>query len=81
MKGGLAIGHATIPRNRSAIRQRVKRGAKQALKAVIPRRHHAAIRTAVLRALYRGDTRYCPCCNSSVRAFGSSTQPKALARH
>ena len=44
---------------------------KEAMKAVIPRHYHFALRSAGFRLLHAGDKRYCPCCRSRVRGFKS----------
>ncbi|MEX2643535.1 MAG: class I SAM-dependent methyltransferase, partial [Acetobacterales bacterium] len=45
--------------------------ARQVAKAIVPRRHRFAVRSAALRIFHHGDQRFCGCCGSWVKRFGS----------
>ena len=56
-------------------------GTKQVVKAVIPARHHDAVRVAGYRVLHFGTRRFCPCCGSHLRRFlPYGVIPRAEAR-
>lgn len=56
-------------------------GAKRIIKATVPQRYHWLLRSWAARVAHIGTRRYCPCCDSHLRGFGSfgeRPRPEAL---